>query len=990
MISVKLLGQFEVLHDGKLVDIPTRNAQFLLAYLAMHTRQPQRREKLAGILWPDTSEENARSNLRHELWRLRKVLDGEHSHISGNNLVLSFDPQCGYALDVDTLTEISVDSSSVDELSAALSVYQGELLPGLYDKWVLAEREQVFSAFETRCARLLELLTVEERWPEIRDWSSRWISLGSWPEPAYRALMLAYAGTGERAKATAAYHRLEQGLRKDLGLEPSEQTRALYRRIKSGANNQRPIDTRLASSPAPTHTGTQPEQPSPRQHSSNLPHPLTSFIGRSREIHQIVQLVSTSRLVTITGPAGVGKTRLAIQAARELSERFRDGVWWVELAGLNPTTVSQSETSAHPAATSRPDGMHLVSQAVIHAFRIIEIPGQPLLEGMIESLHDRKLLIVLDNCEHLIAACAYLAGLLLDNCPELTILATSRESLNVPGEKSWEAPVLSLPPPGRAEPQDFLASEAARLFVERAADARPEYHPDDNETTAIATICLRLDGIPLAIELAAARMNIFSTAEIAARLDQRFSLLTGGYRTALPRHQTLQAAIDWSYNLLAENEQTLFRRLSIFPGSFTLEAGEAICVDPEIPGEDFISLIGRIVDKSLLQVEPAAQDPAQPTRYRFLNSIHTYGRIKLEESGEAGQMHRQHACYYVQLVEAAEPELLAQNQVQWFKRLDAETDNLRAVIEWSSETGEVESALRLVGALLWFWFSYGSTREGCELSMRAIAASMGGHFPASRARALNTAGFLLCLLGDTLQARQLLEEALSIHRSLQDRAMLAWTLQFLGLALAYDQEYDRADLVFNEGLAYAQSPEGPQGNNFLHFRGDIDMLRGDYPRARKVYEESAGMLRSIGSRSFLAYPLRRLGYLDLWEQDFRAAAQCFRESLEINRTIGDQRAVVASLASLAALAVQIEKPSIAARLFGFVENQIDTRSVKLLYTDQLAYKQAHSELLNSLDERASRELFNDGWTMSEDQAVELGEQVFASFDSPQNNRPDYG
>jgi predicted ATPase len=656
----------------------------------------------------------------------------------------------------------------------------------------------------------------------------------------------------------------------------------------------------------------------------------------------------------------------------------------VELASLNQTTGPQSvfgpppegEVSPSSAQNAVTNSLDLVTQAVINAFRIVEMPDKPLMDGVIERLHGRQLLLVLDNCEHLIAACADLVGQLLNQCPALKILATSREPLNVPGEKSWPAPVLSLPLPEQAEAQIFLTSEAVRLFVERAADAQPGYQPGEPDAAAIANICLHLDGLPLAIELAAARMNLLTTTEIAARLDQRFSLLTGGYRTSLPRHQTLQAAIEWSYNLLAENEQTLFRRLTIFSGSFTLEAGEAVCVDPAVRSEDFITIFGHLVEKSLLRVELTSQDTAQPTRYRFLNSIHTFGRIKLEETGELAQMRRQQANYYVQLVETAEPELLAQKQVHWSKRLQAETDNLRAVIEWSSETGEEESALRLVGALLWFWFSYGSTREGCDLSVRAITLSNGHRFQASRARALNTAGFLLCLLGDTVRARQFLEEALSLHRISQNRAMLAWTLQLLGFALAYDQEYDRADMAFNEGLAFTQGPDGVRESNFLHFRGDIDMLRGDFPRAKKVYEESAGMLRSIGSQSFLAYPLRRLGYLALREKNFKVAGQYFRESLQINREIGDQRALIACLASVAALAAQTEKPFLASRLYGYVESQLDSLSVKLLYTDQLEVQKIRSEFSIYFDEPMSKEFFNEGWEMNEEQAVQLGEQVF--------------
>jgi predicted ATPase/DNA-binding CsgD family transcriptional regulator len=722
----------------------------------------------------------------------------------------------------------------------------------------------------------------------------------------------------------------------------------------------------------------------------HLPVPITSFIGREQEIQEVQHLVTGNRLVTITGAGGVGKTRLAIQVASTFVPQFPNGVRWAGLAGLFEVTGGTTADGTLSSTASR-IGEELVTQAVAKAFRVPESADLPLIQTLIEHLGDKQVLIVLDNCEHLIQACASATEQLLAGCPRLSILATSREGLGVPGEKVWRLPSLSTTVEARRADHELPTyPEAVILFFVRAADAVPGYQPGDTDPQIIAQICKRLDGIPLAIELAAARLNLLSLPEIAARLDRRFSLLTDGSRTALPRHQTLRAAIEWSYDLLSTAEQGLFRRLSIFAGGFTLEAAEAVCANEEIPNDEILTLLGRLVRKSLLNVVTARQDTELPTRYRFLETIRSFGRLKLDGTEETRWIQDRCAGYYVRLVESAEPELLLPNQAHWSRLLQAENDNLRAVIEWSAESGgsekslekdsrtadnPVESALRLVGALLWFWFSYGSTREGRDLALKALAAPTGAPFLEARARALNTAGFLLYLLGDTASARQALEEARSIQLNLGEKANLAWSLQFLGMVLAYDQEYDQADAAFREGLALTRKIDGVYSNNFLHFLGDIDMLKGNYPRARKIYEESVDILRAIGSQSFLAYPLRRLGYLALGEHNISGAWQYFQESLAINVDIGDQRAIAACLTSISALAMRLDKPVMAARLYGNVESRLETLATNLLNLDQIELTRIYHHLRSRIDQAVFTTADNDGWTMSEEESIALAREI---------------
>ena len=978
MLEVTLLGRFEVRQDGKRLTIPTRNAQSLFAYLLLNAGQAQRRERLAGLLWPDSSEENARSNLRHELWRLRKAFEesGE-SYFLIDDLSLSFNPFSPYDLDVRNLESGPIEGSTADDLTTALSVYHGELLPGFYDEWVLAKRDRLHALFEAKMARLLELLQADGRWAEVLEWSLRWIEVGQWPEPAYRALMSAYANSGDISKAVATYERLALGLKKDLAAKPSEQTQALYGRLKTGWKPQaRP--TSLVIQPAvgavePSVSNVLP----PRMRRSNLPRPLTSFIGREKEIQQVERLVSKARLVTITGSGGVGKTRLAIKVAAALAIQFRDGVQWIELAALSLVKPSRKrESGDFKGSRGVLSGVDLVAQTVAKALRVPESPGAPILEGVLEQLRDRRLLLVLDNCEHLIAACAALTERILEDCPEVSVLATSREALGVPGEKAWLLPSLSLPKPDRTS--EFIGipqSEAVSLFVERTTDLLPAYQPDEAEAATIVQICRRLDGIPLAIELAAARMNLLSAGEIAGWLDHRFNLLTAGNRTALPRHQTLRAAIEWSYDLLNQDEQALFRHLSIFAGSFTLEAAQAVCGDEEIQSDEILTLLGRLLDKSLLQVDPSLRDTGLATRYRFLDTICSFGRLKLEEAGEARRMRDQHAAYFVRLVEAAGPELLLSNQEIWYKLLQAENDNIRAVIEWSAEGDQAESALRIVGALLWFWWSHGSIHEGLDLALKALALPSAGLFPGYRARALNTAGYIQWTLGDIISARQSLDEALAILIKSNDETSMVWLKQSLGLVLASEGQYDLADAALQDAVTIARKLGDLTKSSFsLAFMGDNALQQGDRPKAERVYEESADLLRSLGNKLFVAYPLRRLGYFALERDDFLQARIYFLESLALNREGGDWRGVAACLTSFAALALHEDDPVLAARLFGAVESHLESLSINLLYLDQIELSKIGNKLSNALDEATFQTAVTEGWELSIEQAIELAGQ----------------
>src|ERR671917_1439263 len=411
-----------------------------------------------------------------------------------------------------------------------------------------------------------------------------------------------------------------------------------------------------------------------------LPSELSSFVGREEELAEVKRLLVNDRLLTLTGSGGCGKTRLALAVARELLEGFEDGVWLVELASL-----------ADPS---------LVPQVVASTLGVREQPGRSLTETLSDYLSSKKMLLVLDNCEHLIEGCAELAEALLRSCPELRVLATSREALGITGEVAWPVPSLSLPDVRRLPDIESLPSyESARLFVERAAAVKPTFALTEQNASSVAHICYRLDGIPLAIELAAARTKVLSVEEIAARLGDSFRLLAAGSRTAMPRQRTLHATMDWSHQLLSQKERVLFRRLSVFAGGFTLEAAESICAGEELQRNEVLDLLSHLVDKSLVIM----WEDRTGTRYRLLETIRQYGKERLEEVGEAAHVRERHAGCYLAVAEEAEPELKGERQVTWLEPLETEHENLRVTMAWLLGRGESEEAARLGWALWLFW-----------------------------------------------------------------------------------------------------------------------------------------------------------------------------------------------------------------------------------------------------------------------------------------------
>jgi predicted ATPase/class 3 adenylate cyclase len=629
---------------------------------------------------------------------------------------------------------------------------------------------------------------------------------------------------------------------------------------------------------------------------NNLPLQVTSFIGREKELAEVKRLLETTRLLTLTGAGGVGKTRLALHAAAEALPRFTEGVWLAELAAL-----------ADPA---------LVPQAVATAVGIREEPGRSLLATLSEALRPKHLLLVLDNCEHLVEACARLADSLLRTCPQLQVLATSREPLGIAGEAPWRVPSLGLldAQDGRPLPPtpQVAQVEAVRLFVERAVSAQPGFALTDQNARAVAQICQRLDGIPLALELAAARVRVVPVEQLLGRLSDRFRLLTGGSRTALARHQTLRATVDWSYDLLSPDERRLFNRLSVFAGGFTLEAAEAVCSGEDVALEGVLELLTHLVDKSLVVVEGA---PDGTARYRLLDTLRQYGWQRLVDSRESEAIRRAHAGCYLALAEEAEPELTGAGQQAWLERLERDHDNLRVALVWAVEREEAETGLRLGGALGRFWMVRGYLSEGRQRLAAGLALAGASGRTAVRARALDMAGWLASPQGDYPAARALLQESLAICQELGHKRGTAFALYGLGLAAWNQGDYGAARALYEESLAICQELGDKQGiAEALNGLGIVAWNQGDYPAARALAEESLAICRELGDKWGIAFALRGLGLVAWGQGDHAVARALLQESLAIYRQLGHKRGTAFALTGLGRVAAdQGDYPTARAR-----------------------------------------------------------------------------
>jgi predicted ATPase/DNA-binding CsgD family transcriptional regulator len=935
-------------------------------------------------LWPDLARRAASNNLRQVLHAARRVLDPVvgSRYVASENGSLILGQEGLLWVDAEVFGEAAIAARRAKVPSAyeaAIEQYAGELLPKDHkEAWTHNRREELRRLYLTLLLDLATLYEGREEYERGIGMLRRALSEDPSREATHADLMRLYAHCGRRREAALQYELLVESLSR----VPGPETRRLYERIRAGSFPQESAGAdRRESDYAGRH---------------NLPASSTSFVGREREIAEARRMLAMTRLLTLTGAGGSGKTRLAVEAAGGLAGAYPDGVWMVELASL-----------------SEPG---LVLQAVAHALGISEQPGRPLLGTLTEELRDKELLLVMDNCEHLIQASSSLAETLLSSCPRLRILATSREPLAVGGEAIRQVGSLSLPETrnGGLSAEDLMGCEAVRLFVKRASDTAPGFGLTEGNAGAVVRVCRMLDGMPLAIELAAAQIGDLTADQVAGRLEGSLDLLQSNGRSAEPRHQTLRSTLDWSYNLLGEMERALFGRLAVFAGGCTLDAAEQVCSGRGIEQYEVLDLLVGIVDKSLVMVGSTASGA---TRYRMLEPIRQYAREKLEVGGGAEEAQGRHAAFFLDVAEEAEPELAGPRSGPWVGRLEEEHDNLRAALSWVLERREAGQGLRF-GAALWrFWLAEGYLSEGRKWLDTILA---GGEQGPERARALEGLGWLAQYQGDIERAKAAYREMLKLSRELDDRGNVATALNSLGTLAVSTGDNERAKRYLEENLSVLQRLEEEQDAatkiKKYHASNLLGILAlnedGDPARATALWKESLALARETGDAFRIGVSLCSLGYVAVLQGDNeRATALCeetltfarehedageevvpetlvnlglaalgkgeyeraissFDEALAMSRRAGRKASIINALEGMASLAGAREEAPLAAKLWGAAEKAREVTGIALPPGERALHEPRLSSARSLVGEREWGEALAEGREMSLEEAAD--------------------
>jgi len=668
--------------NGTPIEIPSRPAQSLLAYLILNPGKSFRREKLAGLLWPDSDETAARNNLRQTLWRLRKAVgDG---YIVSDKFSIAFDSNADYNLDAAMLEDGAVETESADALIRSVSVYEGRLLPGFYDDWVTLEAERLEAVFQDRIQMLIDRLTEEGRWREVRVWAEWWLAQGQVPEPAYRALMMAHAGLGDLASVAAVFQRCIEALEEELGVEPSQETQELFHKLTSGKIVPKALARGTKSGP----TMKLPLQPTP-------------FIGRNDELSRLAALLAdpTIRQVTILGPGGMGKTRLAIEAARAQGDAFADGVYFVSLAPLDDPFLIISS----------------IAEAINFSFHVRDQREQWEADYQTEQLMDylsqKQMLLVLDNVEHLLTSALpsleewkrgaeELVADIIQDAPKIKILATSRERLSLQGETLFALDGLEFPK--RLQPEERLDIEtysAVELFVKSARRVQPEFELTPDNLAAVIDICRLVEGMPLGVELAAAWVELLSPAEIDTEIQNNLDFLETTLHDIPSRQRSLRSVFETTWKRLTEPEQAVFQQLSIFRGGFTREAAQTVT-------SASLSVLMPLVNKSLLR-------PDFKGRYQIHKLLRQFGTERLAASpADETAIRDRHCEYYAAFLNKKETDLIGPNQGKAFAEIEVEIDNARVAWSWAVAQAKFDEMEQLMESLGEFYRVRGKLDEG--------------------------------------------------------------------------------------------------------------------------------------------------------------------------------------------------------------------------------------------------------------------------------------
>lgn len=762
------------------------------------------------------------------------------------------------------------NAQEIGNSPSAISNYR-ELLPGFYDEWIFPVREEYRAQSLDALVHSVEHARAASEYTQAIALAQKILALDRAHEEAHQHLMFCYAALGNRSAALEQYDACRNALRQELGVEPSKETRALYASIRE-----------------------KEETGSRAARLTNLPKPLTSFVGRERQIAELAQHVTSSRLVTLTGAGGSGKTRLAIQVGEQLYEQYADGVWFVDFAPLTDAA--------------------LVPQQVAKTLGVQEQPQRAVTETLIQFLANKSLLLILDNCEHLVSACAVLAETLVTQCASLHVLATSREPLGIGGEMVWRVPTLTVPPA-----QDFsqwlMQYEAVRLFVERARAVNPRFVLDEQNASAVARICQHLDGIPLAIELAAARTNVLRPEQIAARLDDRFGLLTSGSRTALPRQQTLRALIDWSYGLLLDDERALFRLLAVFTGGFTSEAAEYVCSEIGKDKRRSIDLVSRLVEKSLVFI----RSQNETTRYFMLETIREFAREKLIAAGEEERARHVHFDYFCQLLK----QIHETWKRDWGQVLLSERENFRAALAWAIQFSLAAnpSNVSIVRALE---FAYGGTLVFEDAVEYHTMIEWVNGLPALDEISTEAAIFKLLILsewenfcGHISTSHELSRELLARARAWGDKQLLAKALRVCAFSEIFLENNSQALQYLEQARALFMELNAPRlAHHMTYFMAETYAVMGEYTTSTALWEEGLAWMRMNSDNNDVAWGLEGLGNLAHIRGDLEQARILYRMGIQLKFESRQTFGLLSSLSALAQLAAAKEEPARAARLWG--------------------------------------------------------------------------
>lgn len=941
-LVIHLFGPIQVWCAGApIAGKMSQYARWLLALLVLRKGSEQPRTALAQALWPwyEPGEEAQRAaNFRQQLLSLKRALGDEahriHESTDQGAPALSLD-QNGVFIDVFAFESAYWEATRLENphgLEEAVRLYRGELLAGCSARWAETPRRRLRGHYLDALERLAEDASYSADLGQSEVWLRQAIACDPLRESAVRKLLLVLQAAGKTTEAEPLYRDLVAVLRRDRPDHmPEASTRELYQRINQGS----------VYDPKPPPVANVPRI-------VNLPAPINSLVGREKDCEEIAARFLTARLVTLIGPGGIGKTRLALEVARRTQESYRSGAVFADFSALLPA-----------ASTAQ------FVQVLAESVHLSEVVDKGNDDALLAALSERELLLVLDNCEHVLPVCASLIKSLLQKAPNLHILATSREALQVSGERPYRVPCLTLPPASDASTASVLQSEAGRLFLERVFLL--DFLVTEREAPLLAWICHTLDGIPLAIELAAAALDTLPSVEaLAEQIRTSFWFLQGGDRTAPDRYQRLEAAIAWSYELLTPEEQTFLRGFSVLTGGGTIDASEAVCAVSD--GMHFIS---RLVSKSLIAPMRSGFRGAsgRTSRFRLSDPVRQYGREKLEAAGEAHKASYRHAAYFTGMAEAAEPEIAGPRQAEWLDRLESERVNLQAALSWCSRASDGEAAemgLRLAGALWRFWIARGGLVAGEELMTKVL--ERGKDAPVSqRLKAMNGAGNLAYFRGDYTLAHTCFHECLRLAQQQQNRASEAAAYGGLASVAIGQGDFPRARALFETSLQiFGELQDRHRVALVLGNLANVATYQRDFARATARHWESVGLLRELGKDPYnLVLSLNNLSHTLLEAGDLDAVPTLLEEIFTICRDTNNRRGLIHGIANAITLAVLREEAHSAALMMGIHDTLRTKSQIPLSLGAETEYQRMREKINEFLGEARFAEALEQGMCLED-------------------------